>query len=136
MFALPGLNGTDRREVWIEARGNRGSATGAKVRLEVGARIRLPDLTLAPPGAVTGTVRNAKAQPLAGVTLMLRRIDDAGEAAVAISDRAGRFRLVAGPGKYQLQWFAGHEKDANRQRQDVEIRSGATTELGLSCERP
>ena len=134
MFVLPGLNGADRREVWIEARGNRGSTTGARVRLEVGAMTRLPDLTLTPPGAVAGTVRNAKAQPLAGVTLILLRADDHGEAAVAISDRDGRFRLAAGPGTYRITSFAGHQKDAKDQ-QEVEIRSGATTELALRCER-
>jgi hypothetical protein len=111
MFVLPRLNAADEREVWIEATSRQGGGRGAPFRMEVGAAIRMPDLTLRPPGAVTGVVRNAAGKPVAGASIRL--MTDDGQEGETISGRDGRFLLPGlAPGAYRFYCRLGQKDDA------------------------
>jgi hypothetical protein len=94
-LALPRLNGTDAREMWVEAVGRAGFAASSRFRLEPGAQVRLPEPAASPPAVVTGTVRDA-GKPVAGATLVLRAAGELHAPSEAITGRDGRFRLVGG----------------------------------------
>ena len=130
MFTLPRLNGADEREMWIVANGRGGAAVGARFVLGIDAQLRLPDLVLAPPAVVTGTVRDARGQPVFGATVALCRADGT-SVTEAISDRDGRFRVIGAAGSHRLRCFTGHEKDGRAEQQAVELHSGETIDIDL-----
>ncbi len=90
--------------VRVEVEGAAGTATSEPFAIDqVGAQVVVPQLTLAPPAIVEGTLRDEAGKPIAGMAVWLRDWDfgtssqRSGSVTEVITDRQGRYRFVGVP---------------------------------------
>jgi outer membrane receptor protein involved in Fe transport len=88
-----------------------------------------PVLAAAQQGTVTGTVvESPSGRPLAAVLVALRAPGDTSAVAGATTDAAGRFRIVAAPGRYALT--ASRLGYNTYRRAEVVVAAGAPADVG------
>jgi iron complex outermembrane receptor protein len=91
--------------------------------------LAVPVQAAAQQGTVTGTVvESPSGRPLAAVLVTLRAPGDTSAVAGATTDAAGRFRIVAAPGRYALT--AARLGYNTYRRADVAVAAGAPTDVG------
>lgn len=133
-FVFPALHHSPR-DVRILVEGRDGFATGEPFSIdEVGAKVRLADLTLSPPASIEGIVTDKDRKPVPGVTVWLRDWEmganrqRSGGVTEVITDRDGRFRFVGVPvGGAWLQIVEDERADKSRRVVDpFAVEAGQT----------
>jgi protocatechuate 3,4-dioxygenase beta subunit len=128
--------------VRIKVEGRSGSASSEAFALSrAGAVVTLPELKLAPPAAIEGTVCDAQQKPAPGIRVWLRDWDFAknsqsGSLVEVITDRQGRYRFLGvPPGGTWLQLLSDGEDPTKSAVEPFEVEAGKTYTHDLQLSR-